>query len=117
MGLIAKNNHVVNIFAIIFVLAFFHNIYTKKNVLPKFNSIIGDKIWVASLLLIIVWSLYVLFFKDPLHIYKEENQDDAEIATKHALVALFISLLDYLDMNIWIFWTIWIMAFQLENWD
>ena len=33
----AKNNHVVNIFAIIFVLAFFHNIYTKKNVLSKFS--------------------------------------------------------------------------------
>ena len=112
-----KNNNVIIAFSTIFIIAFINNIYNNKQLLSKFLELVTDKYWIVSFLLIIVWSYYVLSGENELNIYKQENQYDAEIATKHALVALFISLLDHLDMTIWIFWTIWIMAFQLENWD
>lgn len=112
----AKNNNVLIAFSTIFIIAFINNIYNNKQLLSKFLELVTDKYWIGSFLLIIGWSYYVLIGENKLDIYKKEEQYEAEIATKHALIAFLIAFCHHMEMTIWIFWLIWVITFQVENW-
>ena len=113
----ATTNNIMNLFFILFSVSFMHNIYNNKHLLYKFLDLVNDKYWLGSLILIIIWSCYVLYFKNNLYLYKDENQYDAEIATKHAIVAFLIAFCHHMEMTIWVFWVIWMFSFQLEGWE
>ena len=93
-----------------------HKLYFQKELYNKTIKLVQQKYWLASFIIILLWSYYVFILKNKFKIYKEENQSQAVLATKHALFGFIVTLCGYLDMTIWVYWLTWIMSFYLEGW-
>ena len=110
------NIKVFDLLCVLLILSFLNKLYFNKEMYTKVNKLIFHKFWLISFIIILAWSYYVFVLKNKFEIYKKENQDEAVLATKHALFGFLITICGYLDMTIWVFWLTWIMSFYLEGW-
>ena len=110
------NIKVFDLLCIFLLVSFLHKLYFQKELYYKTIKLVQQKYWLASFIIILLWSYYVFILKNKFKIYKEENQSQAVLATKHALFGFIVTLCGYLDMTIWVYWLTWIMSFYLEGW-
>ena len=77
------------------------NIFSNKHDLKIISEF--DTKFKIQLVIIIVWSTYVFFSNNRLKIYRDDHKEKAKIATKHALIALTISLCEHFGLSIQIY--------------
>ena len=107
-------NYAFNISILVLLVSILINIFSSKSKLKliyEFNT--RFKI---QFLIIILWSSYVFYLNNMFKIYDTNYNEKAKSATKHAIIALTISLCEHFDLSIQIYWIIWIVSFFLDDW-
>jgi len=103
---------------IIFILSIYtiYTIYYTEGY-KKLLKLFMIKSWVMSLIITILWSIYIIVFNakglvpenDVSTLYKYKK------ATRRAIIAFLIALFAYLDLTFSAYWLVWIVAFYIDQ--
>jgi len=110
------NFEAFDILLITLLATFSYTLYIKPELHTKLKLLTRNKIWLFSLIILLSWSYYVFYMKNSLKIYKQDHQQKAIVATKHALIGFIITICGLLDLTIYVYWLTWIISFYLEGW-